>query len=117
MVDAPPSPCPPFPPSPPALSVAAWCSSCQILAEASPYDKVWGIGLSADDPRALVQRKWQGENKLGEALMDVRRQLKEDMYDADVAGDADGAGEGGDTSDDYDMGSFDENDTIGKHRL
>ena len=31
------------------------------LAEASPLDPVWGIGLRADDPRAKDPRQWRGE--------------------------------------------------------
>ena len=48
----------------------------KILAEASPLDKVWGIGLSENDPRAVDQSKWLGKNKLGTALMAVRDQLR-----------------------------------------
>ena len=47
------------------------------LAEASPYDKIWGIGLSADDPAALNPSQWKGENLLGSILMEIREQLKE----------------------------------------
>lgn len=47
----------------------------RILVEASPYDKVWGIGLTEDDPRALDQTQWLGRNLLGLALMEVRRLL------------------------------------------
>ena len=46
-----------------------------ILAEASPYDRIWGIGLSADDPKAKHPQSWKGENLLGEALMRVRWEL------------------------------------------
>lgn len=48
----------------------------QVLVEASPVDRVWGIGLAADDPAALVPATWQGENLLGFALMEVRHRLK-----------------------------------------
>jgi ribA/ribD-fused uncharacterized protein len=47
----------------------------QVLVEASPLDRVWGIGLSADDPRATDPDQWQGLNLLGEALMKVRAAL------------------------------------------
>ena len=40
-----------------------------ILVEASPYDTIWGIGLSEKDAK---NKKWRGENLLGKALMDVR---------------------------------------------
>ncbi len=44
----------------------------RILVEASPKDKLWGIGLSQDDPRARKPKQWQGLNLLGFALMEVR---------------------------------------------
>ena len=46
----------------------------QILVEASPYDTIWGIGLSADQAVAGPQ-SWRGENLLGFALMEVRDEL------------------------------------------
>src|SRR5258707_4258896 len=45
------------------------------LVEASPHDQVWGIGLAADDPRALDRAQWLGLNLLGEALTRVREAL------------------------------------------
>jgi ribA/ribD-fused uncharacterized protein len=47
-----------------------------IIAEASPYDCIWGIGLSETDPAAKNQAKWRGLNLLGIALMKVRETLK-----------------------------------------
>ncbi len=44
----------------------------KIIAEASPYDKIWGIGLSEEDPRALDRNQWLGTNWLGDALAQVR---------------------------------------------
>lgn len=48
----------------------------KILVEASPYDKVWGIGMSADSPDAENPSKWKGENLLGFALMEARDILR-----------------------------------------
>ncbi len=45
------------------------------VVEASPHDRVWGIGLAADDPRALNRWQWRGLNLLGQALTRVREVL------------------------------------------
>lgn len=47
----------------------------QVLVEASPSDRIWGIGLGASDPRANDPATWLGTNLLGFALMDVREAL------------------------------------------
>jgi ribA/ribD-fused uncharacterized protein len=45
------------------------------LVEASPWDRLWGIGLAAEDPRALSRATWRGHNWLGEVLTDIRDTL------------------------------------------
>lgn len=47
----------------------------RILVEASPVDRIWGIGLSRDDERAERPDAWRGQNLLGFALMVVREEL------------------------------------------
>jgi ribA/ribD-fused uncharacterized protein len=47
------------------------------LVEASPYDKIWGIGMGQDDPRALDKTKWDGTNLLGDVLTQLRDDLKQ----------------------------------------
>lgn len=47
----------------------------RVLVEASPVDRVWGIGLAATDPRAHDPVQWRGRNLLGFALMRARVQL------------------------------------------
>ena len=49
-----------------------------VLAEASPFDRIWGIGLSASDPAARDSSRWRGQNLLGKALMEVRATLAEE---------------------------------------
>lgn len=44
----------------------------KVLVEASPYDRIWGIGMSKSDPDRFFPEKWKGENLLGFALMEVR---------------------------------------------
>ena len=46
-----------------------------VLVEASPHDRIWGIGLKATDEKAQHPETWQGQNLLGFALMDVRAKL------------------------------------------
>lgn len=49
----------------------------KLLVEDSPYDKIWGIGLSSDVAKAWDTDSWLGENCLGKVLMDVRKTLQE----------------------------------------
>jgi len=48
----------------------------RVLVEASPVDRVWGIGLAADDPAAEDPERWRGPNLLGFALMEARERLR-----------------------------------------
>ncbi|GHA02816.1 hypothetical protein GCM10010389_47630 [Streptomyces echinoruber] len=47
----------------------------RVLVEASPVDRVWGIGLAADDEAAADPERWRGDNLLGFALMEARERL------------------------------------------
>ncbi|MEU0652866.1 NADAR family protein [Streptomyces albogriseolus] len=49
----------------------------RVLVEASPVDRVWGIGLAADDEAAADPVRWRGPNLLGFALMEARRRLRD----------------------------------------
>ncbi|KOU76808.1 hypothetical protein ADK57_04765 [Streptomyces sp. MMG1533] len=48
----------------------------RVLVEASPVDRVWGIGLAADDEAAQDPERWRGPNLLGFALMEARGRLR-----------------------------------------
>ncbi|SDE04417.1 NADAR family protein [Kordiimonas lacus] len=48
----------------------------RVLVEASPVDRIWGNGLTADHEHAENPNLWKGQNLLGFALMKVRDLLK-----------------------------------------
>tara|TARA_B100000287_G_scaffold430464_1_gene485789 strand:- start:584 stop:1186 length:603 start_codon:yes stop_codon:yes gene_type:complete len=47
-------------------------TSDRILVEASPVDKIWGVGLATDNPDIENPNLWRGLNLLDFALMEVR---------------------------------------------
>jgi len=47
----------------------------KVLVEASPQDRIWGIGMGRDDEHADNPLLWKGLNLLGFALMEVRSRL------------------------------------------
>ncbi|WLE95427.1 MAG: NADAR family protein [Candidatus Electrothrix communis] len=51
----------------------------KVLAEASPYDGVWGIGLGSDAKGIENPLTWKGKNLLGFALMEARARLREQL--------------------------------------
>lgn len=48
----------------------------QILVEASPYDRIWGVGRSEQDKKIYDPGYWNGQNLLGFALMEVRDEIR-----------------------------------------
>lgn len=60
----------------PELKEKLLATGDKILVEASPYDKVWGIGLGPTDNDRFDESKWKGENLLGQCLMEVRDFLR-----------------------------------------
>jgi ribA/ribD-fused uncharacterized protein len=52
------------------------------IVEASPEDKIWGIGLHESDPRVWDKSKWLGTNWLGEAIMKVRTKLNDEYTES-----------------------------------
>lgn len=47
----------------------------KIIVEASPYDTIWGIGLSEFDESRFNEDLWRGKNLLGKAIMQVREMI------------------------------------------
>ncbi|KAI9662020.1 MAG: hypothetical protein M1831_002935 [Alyxoria varia] len=60
---------------PSTLKVLMLATGNKELAEASRFDRVWGIGFSEDDAESQPRSKW-GENLLGQALMKVRERIR-----------------------------------------
>lgn len=48
----------------------------KVLVEASPRDRIWGIGMGRSNPDALFPARWRGLNLLGFALMEARARLR-----------------------------------------
>lgn len=59
------------------MATALLKTGSQILVEASPSDKIWGIGFSAAEALSVPKSQW-GTNWLGEVLMEVRELLRKD---------------------------------------
>jgi ribA/ribD-fused uncharacterized protein len=47
----------------------------KTFVEASPFDKIWGIGLAENDELADNKANWKGLNLLGECLNEIRDEL------------------------------------------
>jgi ribA/ribD-fused uncharacterized protein len=58
------------------------------MVEASPHDKVWGIGMGEKKAIEVVRREgekgWKGKNLLGKALNSAREVLRKETVNSDV---------------------------------
>lgn len=58
-----------------AMRSVLMASNPTVLVEASPWDRIWGVGLDARDPGIADPSQWRGQNLLGKTLMRVRDAL------------------------------------------
>lgn len=63
----------------PGLKVELLATRGKTIVEASPYDKIWGIGIRASDPDARDRDRWRGSNWLGEVLTVLRDSYLKEM--------------------------------------
>ena len=61
------------------LKAALLSTGNAILAEASPKDTIWGIGLDAATAASTDPSKWPGQNLLGKALMELREEFSSEV--------------------------------------
>ena len=67
-----------------ALKTALLATGDSIIAEASPYDGIFGIKLSAQAAEGMAPGSWPGRNLLGRALMEIREELRPSADIADI---------------------------------
>lgn len=60
----------------PMLKAFLLATGDSYIAEASPYDKIWGIGLSKEEAEKIPKEEWPGKNLLGSILMKLRIEFR-----------------------------------------
>jgi ribA/ribD-fused uncharacterized protein len=65
----------------PELQEQLLATGDRTIVEASPSDKIWGIGLGENNPKAEDESTWEGLNLLGYVLTEVRETIKCQLID------------------------------------
>lgn len=60
----------------PELKQILLAETADLFVEASPYDKIWGIGLGEEKARFTPESEWPGQNLLGQLLTKLREELR-----------------------------------------
>ena len=47
----------------------------KIFVEASPFDAIWGVKMSENDPNIEDPTKWKGQNLLGEVYNELKKEI------------------------------------------
>lgn len=68
--------------STPALQQFLLNTKERVLVEASPRDRIWGIGMGINNPDAGNPSRWRGQNLLGFALMQAREHIRNKNNDS-----------------------------------
>lgn len=63
----------------PELKEKLMLTGDNLMVEASPYDKVWGIGLSAVDAKKISPSQWPGQNLLGKVLDQLKKEFNNEL--------------------------------------
>ncbi len=61
----------------PKMADSLLATGKNVLIEAAPNDKLWGIGLSMFDPMIMNKQLLWGKNIQGQSLMNIHSQIKE----------------------------------------
>lgn len=54
------------------------------LYEASKFDKTWGIGIDCETAKDLDEKNYPGQNLLGKALMEIRKEIKQEIHKLNI---------------------------------
>ena len=61
----------------PELSELLLSTGYNLIGEASPFDRIWGVGLGVSKPGIYDPAQWKGTNWMGILLMAVRGNLRQ----------------------------------------